>query len=173
MDSIHIRQEEPGDRNAVTALLREVFGQDDEATLVENLYKDGDILLALVAEREDQIVGHIAFSALPITIKNHSIEAAALAPLAVAQQWQRQGIGSRLVRRAILSAEISALAGVIVLGDPEYYSRFGFSSKTAAILHAPFDGKAFMALEFNTGALSRGGTVKYARAFGLDTIESD
>jgi putative acetyltransferase len=111
------------------------------------------------------IVGHVLFSRLPIEQVGGVVEGAALAPVAVRPEWQRQGIGSALIRHGLAVCRERGIAAIVVLGHPEYYPRFGFSADLAQNLIAPFSGPAFMALELRPGALSGGGTVRYAAAF--------
>jgi putative acetyltransferase len=82
---------------------------------------------------------------------------------------QRRGTGSALVRAGLDAVGKAGYQAVIVLGHPEYYSRFGFSSELAEKLASPFPGNAFMALELMPGAL-RGthGKVTYPAAFAVD-----
>jgi putative acetyltransferase len=93
------------------------------------------------------------------------VRALSLAPLAVLPQWQRQGIGSRLVQEGLRSAEQLRIDVIIVLGDPDYYQRFGFSAGLAANLQSLYSGPTFMALEMYPGVLAAGGDVHYPEAF--------
>ncbi len=141
----------------------------EESFLVERLRAEGAVIAALVATENERVLGHILFSELPIETGGSPLRAAALAPLAVAPERQRQGIGTSLVRAGLEACRENAVAAVIVLGDPDYYRRFGFSSEAARNLHAPFSGPAFMAMELVLGSLdSVAGTLRYATAFGLD-----
>ncbi len=161
------RVETPADFAAVRIVNREAFGQPDEADLVERLRTDGEVVVSLVAERESAIVGHVLFSRLPIVVGEREIAGAALAPVAVLPRFQRQGIGSALVRSGLRHCAESGCEAVVVLGHPAYYPRFGFSTALAERLDAPFSGAAFMALELAPGALADGGAVRYAVAFGV------
>ncbi len=165
---IQIREEAAGDADQIAALLDMAFGGSDESRLVEGLRADGAVIAALVAvEDDDRILGHILFSELPIETGGEPLRAAALAPLAVLPERQRQGIGSDLTRAGLDACREPGVAAVVVLGDPEYYPRFGFSPEAARNLRAPFSGPAFMALELNPGCLEGvTGPVHYAEAFG-------
>jgi putative acetyltransferase len=165
-----IRHAVPGDVAEIRTVERVAFKGDEEARLVDRLRDDGDVVVELVATvTRGVIAGHILFSHLPIWAPDgKAIHAAALAPLAVLPQHRRAGIGAALVKAGIAACGEQGIAGVIVLGDPAYYARFGFSSALARHLRAPFSGDAFMALELMPGALRGDGEVRYAKAFGLE-----
>jgi putative acetyltransferase len=170
--NIHIRRETETDRDAVWRVNREAFGQDEEANLV-NALRDGNFArLSLVAEVNGQVVGHILFSDLPIQSASEVIAALALAPMAVLPEFQRQGIGSELVRRGIELCRAEGHRIVIVLGHPHFYPKFGFTSKLAEPLRSQFSGDAWMAMELVPGALAGvAGRVRYAPPFGLPPVE--
>jgi putative acetyltransferase len=164
-----IRHAVPADIAEIRTVERVAFKRDDEARLVDRLRDDGDVVVELVATVQRGVVaGHILFSHLPVwSADSMAVHAAALAPLAVLPQHRRAGIGAALVKAGIAACGAQGIAGVIVLGDPAYYARFGFSSALARRLRAPFSGESFMALELVPGALRSEGTVRYAKAFGL------
>jgi putative acetyltransferase len=166
-----VRREDPADaqeRSAVRSIHEAAFGRPDEADLVDKLRGEGAVLLSLVAELELQIAGHILFSRMWIETSTGPIPAAALAPVAVLLAHQRLGIGGQLIRAGLDLLPAQGERIVIVLGHPEYYSRFGFSSEKARYLESPFPPEAFMALELNPGALEGvHGKVRYPAAFGL------
>ena len=144
------------------------FGRRDEADLVDALRSEGAVLLALVAESERGVVGHILFTRMWIETGHSSLEAVALAPVAVLPEHQTQGIGTRLISEGLSRLRSEGERIVIVLGHPEYYTRFGFSVEKAATLQSPFPPEAFMASELEPGALDGvRGTVRYPIAFGL------
>lgn len=165
-----IRPATPSHVAAIRTVESVAFGREDEARLVDRLRDDGDIVAELVATTgKDVVVGHVAFSHLPVLSADGRVaHAAALAPLAVLPQHRRAGIGAALVKAGLALCGAQGIAGVVVLGDPAYYARFGFSSALARHLRAPFSGEAFMALELMPGALRGDGEVRYAKAFGLE-----
>jgi putative acetyltransferase len=162
-----IRDALPADYPAIRAVIRHAFGQSEEANIVEQLRADGDAIVDLVAADDIAIQGHILYSPLAIEQPGRTVRAAALAPVAVLQAFQKKGIGSALIREGNARCAALGLDAIVVLGHSEYYPRFGFSAALAESLEAPFSGPHFMALELKPGALEGGGAVRYAKAFGL------
>lgn len=164
--TVLIRCEAQGDGPAIREVNRLAFGREDEARLVDALRAGDYARTSLVAEEDGQVVGHILFSELPIVSPQGMIEALALAPLAVVPDRQRQGIGSLLVREGLRACRDAGHRIVVVLGHPEYYPRFGFSTGLAERLSSPFSGPAFMAVELVPGALKGAeGEVRYPPPF--------
>jgi putative acetyltransferase len=163
-----IRPETSADYEAIRHVNRLAFGQDDEAHLVDALREGGYVRLSLVAEQAGQVVGHILFSDLPIITNVGTVPGLALAPMAVLPEFQRQGIGSVLVRRGLEACRDQGHKIVVVLGHTHFYPRFGFSPKLTAHLESPFSGKdSFMAVELVPGALDGvKGRVQYPPPFG-------
>jgi putative acetyltransferase len=161
-----IRTENPADGPAVSAVIRQAFGGDDEVRLVERLRDGGWTRLALVAELDRQIVGHLLFSELSIVTSSGTVTALALAPLAVLPEYQSQGIGTALTHHGLDLCRQQGHAIVIVLGHPHYYPRFGFSAQLARPLDTPYAGDSFMALELVPGAVTGiRGRVEYPPPF--------
>jgi putative acetyltransferase len=161
-----IRAERPGDVPAVREVNRLAFGRGDEARLVDDLRSGTYARISLVASREDKIIGHAMFSALSIETEYGSVEALALAPVAVVPKAQRQGVGSALIREGLQRCGDLGHSIVIVLGEPDYYSRFGFSSTLTRKLRSQYSGEAFMALELTPRALNDvEGDVRYSPPF--------
>lgn len=162
-----IRTEEPRDGDAVRRLNEAAFVGREEADLVEALHAANAAIVALVADLDGEIVGHILFS--PV-----SLEPAlprlwlGLAPTAVAPRLQKQGIGTLLVREGLERSRDAGAEAVVVLGHPQYYPRFGFRPAHEFGLRCEYDvpSDVFMALELVPGAL-RGvfGVVRYHPAF--------
>lgn len=153
-----------GDHDAIRAVVTAAFRQPDEAALVDALRADGDALVELVVEEADVIVGHVLFS--PLTT-NTGARFAALAPLSVAPDHQRDGLGLMLMQVGHELCRAAGVEALIVLGHPDYYPRAGYSAEAAKTVTAPFSGPSFMALALKPGALDAPVTVTYAKAFGL------
>lgn len=157
-----IREEAPGDRAAIRAVVEAAFPEPAEARLVERLRADGDAVFSLVAIEDGIIVGHVMFSKM-----TGPFRALGLGPVAVVPGRQRAGIGSRLIREGLARARADGWEGVFVLGDPNYYRRFGFDAETAAGFASPYAGPYLMALALDGEHLPAStGKIDYAPAFG-------
>jgi len=166
--AIRVRAEESGDHSAVYEINLRAFGQPGEAKLVEALRRNLDTCISLVAERDGQVVGHILFSPVSIEGAGDGIRAMGLAPMAVAPECQRQGIGSELVRVGLKACRDGGYGAVVLVGHPEFYPRFGFVPASTYSLRCEYEvpDPVFMATELTPGALGRaGGLVKYAPEF--------
>lgn len=152
------------DRAAIRAIEEAAFGQPDEANLVEALVANGDDALELIASLDGVLVGHLLFSTLMIETEHRSFPAVALAPLAVHPAHQRRGIGKALVEEAHRRLRAAGEGLSIVLGDPAYYGRFGYSHERAAGFDSEYQCEALQALAWNAQAPSTGRLV-YAPAF--------
>ncbi|WP_312529100.1 GNAT family N-acetyltransferase [Paracoccus sp. (in: a-proteobacteria)] len=135
---VQIRDEEAGDTFSVLSLLAETFDGVREARLLQNLREDGDLAHSLVADAGGAILGHLALSRL-----RAEHPALALAPLAVLPRAQRRGIASALIGAAIARAQEQYL---VVLGEPDFYSRFGFNP---VAWESPFAGPCLQARGHN------------------------
>lgn len=163
-----VRAETPADIAAIRRVNLEAFARPEEANLVEALRSNDHVTLSLVALVDEIIVGHILFFPLTIEGETGSYPALGLGPMAVLPAFQRQGIGSALVRASLEQLNLSGQPGVIVLGHPEFYSRFGFTTASKFGIICPFEvpDEAFMALELRAGGLAgKGGRVVYSAEF--------
>ena len=152
-------------RAAIHGVVSAAFGRPDEAELVRQLRDDGDAVLELAAFEGDTVLGHILFSAL--TVDPATLRVAALAPVSVVPTHQNQGIGSALIREGLARCAAQGFDACAVLGDPDYYKRFGFGPDAARTLQSVYSGHAYQALEFKPGALAGGlWRVTYPKAFG-------
>lgn len=163
------RLEAPGDIAAIQAVNQAAFPTDAEARLVDALRASGRLLISLVAVDAGQIVGHIAFSPVRLSADPGAGEGLGLAPLAVVPAHQRRGIGSRLVREGLAACAGAGFAFVVVLGDPGYYSRFGFARARDHSLDNEYGvDEEFMVLALQpSGIPSTPGVVRYAPEFAL------
>jgi putative acetyltransferase len=158
-----IRHVRAADHAAIAQVVEAAFGQPDEARLVERLRAAGDVMFELVAVEDGDVTGHILFSRLWADSQNLY---AALAPLAVRPGLQRAGVGSALMRASLDSAREFGAHGIIVLGHPAYYPRFGFSAEAAAKVKSVYaGGPGFMALALEPGAFDAPLSVIYPDAF--------
>jgi putative acetyltransferase len=157
---MRIADEHAEHEEAVRRVITNAFGRDAEARLVEELRFAGDLTISLVAADAGEICGHVALSRLKAPQR-----ALALAPISVLKAKQRQGIGSALIRRAVELARDGGHDIIFVLGDPDYYKRFGFDAREAALFRSQFRGPHFMALNL-LGRPAVPGNVIYPHAFG-------
>lgn len=126
---MHIRHETPSDRCVIHRLTKAAFdpmpfSDGDEAECVEKLREDGDLTLSLVAFDGDELVGHVAFS--PVFLDDAFDEWYGLGPVSVWPQLQHRGIGGALINQGLSELKKNGARGCILIGDPRYYSRFGF-----------------------------------------------
>jgi putative acetyltransferase len=166
-DDVVIRRRAPADDAAIAEINDSAFGGTGESKLVQALRDAGLATIELVAA-EPSVVGHVLFSRLDVAVDGRAVKALALAPVAVRPDRQWRGVGSALIRAGLDRARADGWDAVIVLGDPAYYPRFGFSAAETRHLEAPFEGEAFMALALRRGALEgRAGRVVYPPAFDV------
>jgi putative acetyltransferase len=125
---------------------------------------DGDLVLSLVVDEGDAVIGHVAFSRMQINGEGISEPAVALAPVAVLPAQQRRGIGAALIEDGLRRLRQSGETLVFVLGEPAYYGRFGFAAAPAARFDTPYPGPYFQSLALSLRAPSSG-ALRYARAF--------
>ncbi|MFF2044820.1 GNAT family N-acetyltransferase [Kitasatospora sp. NPDC058170] len=132
------RVECPEDAPATRRVHMAAFPGPDEADLVDALRRDPAWLpgLSVVAvDGSGLVVGHALLTRLQVG----DGQGLALAPVAVAPEWQRKGVGELVVRAALSAAEEAGEKLVIVLGDPDYYGRFGFLPARRHEVTGPFE----------------------------------
>lgn len=146
--SVAVRIAQDEDAKAVESLITEAFGQPAEAKLVGALRKSQDAEIELVAETGGEIVGHILLSKLQTPQG-----CLALAPVSVLPEYQKRRIGSALIIEANQRAKAQGYAAIFVLGEPDYYTRFGFDVAAAGAFETEYPKEYFMVLELADGAL--------------------
>ena len=124
LEELEIRESVLGDSGAIEALFPESFPEENLLPLVRGLLVDVAVTTSLVGVVDSQIAAHIIFTRCGVA--GSSVNVALLGPLAVATKWQRQGIGSAIVRAGLRRLEDTGVRLVCVLGDPAYYKRLGF-----------------------------------------------
>lgn len=173
MNTISIRPERLADYDEIDVVVESAFAgaehtDGDEHRLVRRLRESAEYIpeLSLVAADGDgRVLGFLMMSEITVGAG----KAVALAPLAVRPDCQRRGIGSRLIAAAHEAARELGYGVSVVLGEPAYYSRFGYVTARPAGIRAPFevDDKYFMYCKLDAGADVPAGVVRYSEAFGL------
>jgi putative acetyltransferase len=166
-DAIDVRPERPEERDRIYRVHAAAFPTESEAELVDALRDVGDLCVSLVALDDGAVVGHIAFS--PVTVGTGGGTGVGLGPVAVRPALARHGIGSQLIRTGLAACARAGYGFVVVLGEPEFYERFGFRRAADFGLGNEYGvDREFMALELASGALEKvTGTVTYPAAFKM------
>ena len=167
MTAMILRDEQGGDENAISALVTAAFhgaphSDGSEAAIVDRLRADRALALSLVADAGDgTLIGHVALS--PVAISDGMQRWYGLGPVSVAPDRQGQGIGTALIEQAMARMQAAGARGCVVLGDPAYYGRFGFTHDRALAYPGP-PPEYFQRIVFAGDAPQ--GEVLYAAAFG-------
>ena len=160
-----IRAEAPSDIGCIENITKAAFANaehsDHNEHLIISLLRNTKALtISMVAEQDHEILGHVAVS--PVTFSDYSNGWYGLGPVAVHPDHQQQGIGTQLINAAIKSLRDMDANGCVVLGDPKYYSKFGFTGQHA--LDFPgVPAEYFQSITFKGSHPS--GTVAYHPAF--------
>ena len=128
IEEIEIRESLPNDVASIEKLYPDAFPDEDLLPLVMELLREEPIVLSLVGIVDRALVGHVIFTTCSIAGRSYKVSL--LGPLAVASVWQRQGVGSALVREGLQRLKNASAIQVYVLGNPVYYKRFGFELET-------------------------------------------
>ncbi|AHG63799.1 GNAT family N-acetyltransferase [Advenella mimigardefordensis] len=165
MLNIVVRSEQPGDLGAISLVTRtafepEAFSSHTEQFIVDALRRAGQLTVSLVADNAGAIVGHIAFS--PINVSSGEQGWYGLGPVSVLPQWQGQGVGTRLIRSGLEQLQSMGARGCVVLGDPDFYCRFGFKN-SESLVYTDAPARYFQAMAF-VGEVATG-QVQFQKAF--------
>ena len=164
-----VRPEDDADAGGISAVVRDAFGREAEAGLVDALRTAGALSVSIIAEGGggSAVVGHVALSPVTIGGADGVGRWLGLAPLAVRPDRQRQGVGAALTRAALAAADANGAGLVVVLGEPAYYARFGFSTARPLGLSLPWPvpEEAFMARLAPGAERPPAGVVRYHAAF--------
>jgi putative acetyltransferase len=139
---MHIRIATSLDQNNIRSVHWSAFAEGEReiiSNIAVNLLTEETTspTISLVAESKGAVVGHVAFS--PVTIgSNENFQGYILAPLGVIPDYQKRGIGSKLIESGMRQLTRIGVDILFVYGDPEYYSRFGFSVDAAECYIPPY-----------------------------------
>lgn len=131
-DRLTIRPEQAADIDRITQIIEAAFkghphGDSKEHLLVSELRSNHALSISLVAEVDENMVGHIAFS--EITIDGVFDSWYGLAPVSVDPEYQNRGVGSRLIERGLAEVKNLGAKGCVLVGEPAYYKKFGFKQQ--------------------------------------------
>jgi putative acetyltransferase len=162
------RLEQPEDIEEIYAVEVAAFQQTDEAELVNKLRGREECLCSVVAESNGRIVGHCLFTKVTVKSPKGNFEAAALGPVAVLPEWQGEKIGTMLIITATNVVIEKGYQILFVLGDPNYYNRFGYSNAHDLGFSLPYEVPqgSFMVAGLSPQVLrGKSGVVYYAKEF--------
>jgi len=131
-----------------------------EQFIIKALRAANALTVSLVAEVNSQVVGHIAFS--PVTISDGSLNWNGLGPISVLPEYQNQGIGKSLVHEGLSLLKALGSKGCVLVGDPNYYKRFGFRN-ISGLIHDGVPQEFVLALPFDNKLIQ--GTVVFHKGF--------
>jgi predicted N-acetyltransferase YhbS len=173
-----LRSETPADRDAILALTADAFaispatglpaeGEPVEVGVLRALFDAEEYIpdLSVVAVQDGEIVGHVISTRG--WVGDHAL--LGLGPIGVTPRLQRQGIGSALMRETVDRANAAGERGIVLLGSPDYYSRFGFVPASSLGVQAPVPewGDYFQLLPLALWSGGVHGMFRYAGPFSL------
>lgn len=163
MTLLRLVDETSGDTDAIHALTAAAFGREVEAAIVDLARRANDITWSIVALDDGTLVGHVMASPMTLT-PDPGLRCIAIGPISVAPDRQGEGIGSTLMVEVIDRARAEGYDAILLLGNPDYYRRFGF--ETAPIGNEYGATDAFMSLELKPGVFDGVACIaKYTPAF--------
>jgi putative acetyltransferase len=163
--NIQIRRETAADAPAIEAVTISAFlnaphTSHTEQFIIRALRRAGVLAISLVADAQGTVIGHVAVSA--VSISDGASGWFGLGPLSVVPAHQGRGVGSRLMQEALRNLREQGAAGCVLLGEPDYYSRFGFRADPNLIL-PDVPPEYFQAISLDSSRPH--GTVSYHEAF--------
>ncbi|MCM2443497.1 N-acetyltransferase [Agrobacterium vitis] len=165
MFTFTIRAESPMDIGQIRKVTEHAFSMAEhsdgtESAIIDALRSANALNLSLVAVIDGKIIGHCAFS--PVKAAQYETGWMGLGPVAVSPEFQGKGVGVALIREGLEHIRRIGAKGCVVLGDPNYYRRFGFENDPAV----KFKGappEYFMKLSLDGSSIS--GSIHYHEAF--------
>lgn len=160
-----IRKETRSDFEAISDITKAAFenhpySNNTEQFIINALRAANALTVSLVAEIDGKLVGHIAFS--PVTFSDGSENWYGLGPISVVPDYQKQGIGKKLVNEGIELLKDLEAEGCVLVGYPNYYERFGFRSPNG-LKYEGVPQENFLALSFCNRIPK--GDIQFHRAF--------
>ena len=145
-----LRNERAADIEAITEVTIAAFknhpiSRHTEQFIINALRAAGALTVSLVAEIDERVVGHIAFS--PVTISDGTAGWYGLGPVSVLPDYQRRGIGKALIEEGLSLLKDMGGQGCALVGDPNYYKRFGFKNYPE-LIHEGIPQEFFLVLPF-------------------------
>ncbi|CAH0534254.1 hypothetical protein VST7929_02169 [Vibrio stylophorae] len=167
---MQIRKEKKGDIGAISALTYAAFENHPhhvpgalptEHLIVEQLRNQDALTLSLIAEDETGILAHVAFS--PVRIQGQLNGWYGLGPVSVQPARQGQGIGRQLIEAGIKAMKALGAKGIVLLGEPAYYQRFGFQAQDSLVLPG-VPAEYFLSLVLSSSSSTASDSAAYADA---------
>ena len=162
---VNVRPENTNDLETIENLISSAFenhpySNHKEQFIVSQLRVSSALSVSIVAEHDEKIIGHIAFSA--VKINGEECSWYGLAPVSVVPEQQKSGVGSQLIKAGLEAIKHKGAKGCVLLGEPEYYEKFGFRAVDSLVLEG-VPPEFFLCLSFDEVIPS--GKVEYHQAF--------
>lgn len=158
---ITVRPAVPEDHVNISVLVVSSFRQPNESNLIRALRKSGELAVELVAVAKAGLVGHVALSRM-VSPENWL----ALGPVCVRPENAGQGIGHELILHGIDAARRAKFDAIVVVGDPDYYRRFGFVFGGPAELISPYPRQYTGLYPIKPAVAAAHAVLQYPDAFG-------
>ncbi|MEP7379969.1 MAG: N-acetyltransferase [Chloroflexota bacterium] len=169
--AVTVRPERPEDRDAIRALHDLVFDEPDEGLIVEGIRGSADAIEggSLVAhDGNGAVIGHLLASR-GVIVGEDGVERQVwmLGPFAVRADVQGRGVGARLMREQINLATRRGVPLICLLGEADYYPRFGFQPARSMGIEPPqpWADEHWMALKLPSYSAELRGRARYAAPF--------
>ena len=171
--NITIRTEAGPDVHAITDVTVAAFktleiSNKTEQFIIKALRAAKALTVSLVAELNNEVIGHIAFS--PVTVSDGTVNWYGLGPVSVLPEYHRQGIGKALVQEGLSQLKDLGASGCCVVGHPEYYKKLGFENSPSLRLEG-VPPEVFFVLSFEGHTPE--GTVAFHEAFKADNQQDN